>query len=555
MASVKYQPWLQPGLESAVLVMGGGLSAAPVVEKDFGEPDLGFEKQLYMDGDDDPLSFPELNPVRLEDKPTFDFYFSQCPQLLSDYTFANTYIWRKAVRIGWRVLHDCLCIFANGYDGLSMLCPPIGDGDTRAALRRAMQICDEYDRATGATERPYIEYVSQDMLGRLPGNCRRERMSGDYVYLTSSMISLEGGDLASKRQAKNRFARRYAARTEPFTPAHAEECIKLLGLWHQQHDASDAPRSRTVQIKQAEEEDATIEAIRHADELNFKGMVLYADDKLVGFTFGEQLGPDTCSIVIEKADRNYTGSAQYIFSEFCRQYWSHTKWCNVGDDWEVPSLAFTKNSYRPAMRLDKWRVWPVRRRTAAARPAAAPPPAAVATRQMYVSDMAGRSDIDQLASLEERCFADPLPLKKRQLSSLLRSPTANVHVIRHDDKVVAEAVVLRRKTVRGTVGRIYSLGVDAEKRGCGLGKQILKEAVETLQKQGVQSVLLEVDVENSSAIALYQKAGFKIVRRLADYYAPGKDGWKMRLDLNQGATVPVVALTQAAATDNLRVRE
>jgi hypothetical protein len=89
-------------------------------------------------------------------------------------------------------------------------------------------------------------------------------------------------------------------------------------------------------------------------------MVLYADDKLVGFTLGEKIGPSTCSILIEKTDRQYVGSAQYIFSEFCRQYWSDTTTCNVGDDWELPSLAWTKQSYRPIGRLEKWVIYPVR---------------------------------------------------------------------------------------------------------------------------------------------------------------------------------------------------
>jgi hypothetical protein len=31
----------------------------------------------------------------------------------------------------------------------------------------------------------------------------------------------------------------------------------------------------------------------------------------------------------------------------------------VGDDWEVPSLAWTKESYRPALRIPKWIIRPV----------------------------------------------------------------------------------------------------------------------------------------------------------------------------------------------------
>ena len=110
--------------------------------------------------------------------------------------------------------------------------------------------------------------------------------------------------------------------------------------------------------------------MRNYQVLGLRGMVLFADDRLVGFTLGEMLSPDTCSIIIEKTDRDYTGSAQYIFSEFCRQHWAHTAWCNVGDDWEVPSLAWTKQSYRPAFRLEKWVLRPV---GATIETAAAPP--------------------------------------------------------------------------------------------------------------------------------------------------------------------------------------
>ncbi len=80
---------------------------------------------------------------------------------------------------------------------------------------------------------------------------------------------------------------------------------------------------------------------------------------LAGFTLGEMLDEETCSIVIEKTDRRFVGSAQYIFSEFCRQCWSHTTYCNVGDDWEVPSLAWTKQSYRPVSRLEKFVLRPI----------------------------------------------------------------------------------------------------------------------------------------------------------------------------------------------------
>ncbi len=204
-------------------------------------------------------------------------------------------------------------------------------------------------------------------------------MSGDYVYATERMIDLAGGDLASKRQARNRFARRYAARTEPYGPRHLGECTRLLHLWNAQVEASAGQSGSSAGVKRSKDVIAAREALVHCEALGLRGLVLFAGEQMVGFTLGEMLDQSTCSILIEKTDRQFTGSAQYLFSEFCRQTWSHTRWCNVGDDWDLPSLAWTKESYRPAMRLEKFLLRPSACRDAgcSAPPAATAPPEAV----------------------------------------------------------------------------------------------------------------------------------------------------------------------------------
>ena len=44
-------------------------------------------------------------------------------------------------------------------------------------------------------------------------------MGADYVYDVNRMIDLAGGDLSSKRQAKNRFLRNYRYRVETYDAA------------------------------------------------------------------------------------------------------------------------------------------------------------------------------------------------------------------------------------------------------------------------------------------------------------------------------------------------
>jgi hypothetical protein len=300
-----------------------------------------------------------LREITLADKPVFDRCFRQCPAPLSDYTFANTFIWREPIHLRWRISRDCLCVFANGDGGLTLLFPPLGQGDSADALRESLDLCQAYNVAARYDPPTRVEYVSAGLLRRFPPNYCAHPMSGDYVYATRRMIELDGSDLASKRKARNRFARLCQAHTEPLQPRHVAACLELLKTWHAQAEASPpAAQDATVRLKRAKEETATRTALLHAVPLGLTGMVLYAGDQFAGFTLGEMLDAETCSILIEKTDRRFKGAAQYIFSEFCRQYWAHTQWCNVGDDWEIPSLAWTKESYRPSARREKWTLQP-----------------------------------------------------------------------------------------------------------------------------------------------------------------------------------------------------
>jgi len=475
--------------------------------------------------DNDPFGSYGLLPILPEHKPVFDHAFQCCTTRLSDYSFANTFIWRDSIRLRWRMLHDRLCVFANG-DGLTLLFAPLGAGSLPAAAAEAVDICRTYNASIGRPEITRVEYVSAEISEQLaPCGYDIEPMSGDYVYETRRMIDLDGPDLASKRQGRNRFARRYEPRCEVYAPSHLETCLRLLGMWRYQHEQTDATADSTACYKRLREELAAAEALRHAEALHLRGMVLYAGDQPVGFTLGEHLGEDACSILVEKADRTFAGSAQYIFSEFCRREWADTRWCNAGDDWDVESLAYTKRSYRPAMRLAKYVLRP-RARTAVA---VGLPPAPRA--DAVTVGPAELTDLDALCRLESATFPPELAIRRRQLRLLLRNPRASTHLLRQDGRVAAEAIILRRRTPRGTVARLYSLAVDSACRGRGLGRMLLDVCLDALRAEGLPAVLLEVDERNAAAIALYRKAGFVMVRRVADYYGPGLPALKMRLDL------------------------
>lgn len=282
------------------------------------------------------------------DREVFSRYVSPIARPVSDISFANLLMWRDVYDIRWAELDHHLCVFSIGGEEPSLFFPPIGEGSPE----RALDACREVIRSIGH-DRLAIEIVREEELKLLPEASLTER-SGDYVYETSRLITLEGRALSHKRQNRNAFIRKNSGiRIEPYqTTAHRDACVDLLNRWN--HRDSDNP-GQEICIKRQQETAAATHLLDFAEALSLPGIVLFVENQLVGVTIGEELTPDTFVSIIEKTDRQFAYSAQYIFSEFCARCWSHTKWCNACDDWEVPGLAHAKQSYDPAFRIPKWR--------------------------------------------------------------------------------------------------------------------------------------------------------------------------------------------------------
>jgi ribosomal protein S18 acetylase RimI-like enzyme len=67
----------------------------------------------------------------------------------------------------------------------------------------------------------------------------------------------------------------------------------------------------------------------------------------------------------------------------------------------------------------------------------------------------------------------------------------------------------------GSVELTY-IGVAINQRDRGLGKALLHAFIEASRSKGFYSVLLSVETLNSPAIALYEKAGFRIIRTYSE---------------------------------------
>lgn len=126
------------------------------------------------------------------------------------------------------------------------------------------------------------------------------------------------------------------------------------------------------------------------------------------------------------------------------------------------------------------------------------------------------NDIDALVDLESRVFeADRI--SRRSFRTLLERTTAATIAAVEGNKIVGYAMVLYRAAT--AVARLYSLAVDPEAKGKGIGAALLKAAEDTAFRHERIVMRLEVREDNQRAVKLYEKSGYRRIGKYADYYA------------------------------------
>lgn len=136
-------------------------------------------------------------------------------------------------------------------------------------------------------------------------------------------------------------------------------------------------------------------------------------------------------------------------------------------------------------------------------------------------------DLDALLTLEALFPSDRM--SRRSLRRFIESPSASVLVAESQDRVLGNLVLLTRKDSR--LARIYSVIVDPQSRGLGLGRRLVEKAIELARTRGSKRLALEVRADNAPARALYARLGFNLAATLPRYYDDGADGIRLTLHL------------------------
>jgi [ribosomal protein S18]-alanine N-acetyltransferase len=145
----------------------------------------------------------------------------------------------------------------------------------------------------------------------------------------------------------------------------------------------------------------------------------------------------------------------------------------------------------------------------------------VPTPSTFVFDRASTAaDLDQVASLEARCFHNPWT-RDMLGRELTRSLVAHVFVLRPPGGPV---VAFCSCWIVAQELHINTVAVDEVYRRTGLGTRLMREVLREAARRGATRATLEVRASNVAARRLYETLGFTVTAVRPAYYThPDED--------------------------------
>ena len=132
---------------------------------------------------------------------------------------------------------------------------------------------------------------------------------------------------------------------------------------------------------------------------------------------------------------------------------------------------------------------------------------------MLVVREAADADIDIVTAIERVSFSDPWP--RAGFEPLVRAPRCLFLVAEGAAHSIAGYSVARWVEDEA---ELLNIAVAAERRGEGIGGQLLDHVMAALEERGIRHVFLEVRDSNTAARELYRSRGFRELSRRKGYY-------------------------------------
>ncbi len=276
--------------------------------------------------------YPELSGITMEMRPALHRMFRRLKDGVSEFTFANIFLFRAAHDYKIASLGDGLMVITGRDKEGEFFMLPFGlpGADVLKGLFerfRSMKCAT----ATQAEELAAAGYIVAE-----------DRDNFDYLYEREELSSLSGRRYHRKKNLVNFFTGHYNYVGRPLLDEYIGDALSVLEAWGREHEGeADYGAAR--------------EALEKSYALVLCGGIYYVEDEPAAYVLGEELTPDTFVIHFEKGLSKYKGLLQFVNLSFASLLTARYRFVNREQDLGDEGLRKSKMSYRPAGFIKKYR--------------------------------------------------------------------------------------------------------------------------------------------------------------------------------------------------------
>ena len=280
--------------------------------------------------------YPDSAGVSIDMRPVLHPKFQALPDGISEFTFANIYLFRRTHNYRISQLEGELFVITGRDNENPFFMLPFGLPDENIIR----ELFNNYHTMKAATARQAEKLVTM-------GYCVSEdRDNFDYLYSLENLVNLTGRKFHKKKNMLNIFIRNNECQAKPLLEEYRDDALQILEQWNDQHNG---PNDFL----------AAKEALEKMWPLQLCGGIFYIEGKPVTYCLGEELALGKSFVIhFEKAvlGEDFKGIYQYINQAFASILPEKYKTVNREQDLGDPGLRHAKMSYRPVDFVKKFKV-------------------------------------------------------------------------------------------------------------------------------------------------------------------------------------------------------
>jgi hypothetical protein len=278
--------------------------------------------------------YPDSSEITMALRAVLHPMFKTLPEGISEFTFANIYLFRQTHHYRISQLEDELYVITGRDADQSFFMLPFGLPE-QGILK---------DLFTRHKSMKALTSSQAEQLADLGYDVSEDRDNFDYLYSRDDLVNLTGRKFHKKKNQLNLFIRNNECQAKPLLEDYRDDALHILEQWRRrQDDPGDVI--------------AATEALEKMWPLQLCGGIFYIDGQPAAYCLGEELALGASFVIhFEKAvlTPEFRGLYQFINQAFAYILPGKYETVNREQDLGDPGLRQAKESYHPVGFVKKY---------------------------------------------------------------------------------------------------------------------------------------------------------------------------------------------------------